>query len=43
MNSGNYWLDSIIEGKTVLVPCDMETAGNKTQLLVFLDISVKKS
>nr|XP_058944675.1 lactadherin-like [Pocillopora verrucosa] len=25
-NSGNYWLDSIIEGKTVLVPCDMETA-----------------
>ena len=40
--SGSYWLDSIIKGITVLVPCDMETAGNKTQLLVFVDISVIK-
>ncbi|PFX17154.1 hypothetical protein AWC38_SpisGene18533 [Stylophora pistillata] len=24
-SSGNYWLDSIIKGKAVLVPCDMET------------------
>ena len=40
--NGSYWLDSIIKGITVLVPCDMETAGNKTQLLVFVDISVIK-
>ncbi|PFX13943.1 Brevican core protein, partial [Stylophora pistillata] len=24
-NSGEYWFDSIIKGKTVLLPCDMET------------------
>ena len=40
--SGSYWLDSIIKGKTLLVPCDMETAGKKTRLLVFVDISVIK-
>ena len=40
--SASYWLDSIIKGRTLLVPCDMETVGNRTQLLIFVGISVIK-
>ena len=26
--SGEYWFDSVIPGKTILVPCDMQTEGD---------------
>ena len=31
--SGEYWLDSIVPGKTVLAPCNMETEGGLYLLL----------
>ena len=42
--TGEYWIYSIITGKTVLVSCYMEPEGKKTQvlLLVAVDMNVKK-
>ena len=34
--SGEYWFDSVIPGKTILVPCDMETEGNLSFVFQFL-------
>ena len=38
--SGEYWLYSIITGKTVLVSCDMEREGNKTEVFVVLVVDI---
>ena len=37
-SSGEYWLNSIVSGKVVLVHCDMETGG---QLPVFVIFSIR--
>ena len=38
--SGEYWLYSIITGKTVLVSCDMEREGNKTEVIFVLVVDI---
>ena len=41
--SGEYWIYSIITGKTALVSCDMEPEGKNIQVLVVAaDMNVKK-
>ena len=40
--SGEYWLYSIITGKTVLVSCDMEREGNKTEVFVVLVVDIQR-
>ena len=38
--SGEYWLYSIITGKTVLVSCDIEREGSKTEVFVVLVVDI---
>ena len=38
--SGEYWLYSITTGKRVLVSCNMEREGDKTEVFVVLVIDV---
>ena len=41
--SGEYWIYSVITGKTALVSCDMEPEGKNIQVLVVAaDMNVKK-
>ena len=41
--SGEYWLYSIVTGKTVLVSCDMEREGNKTEVIFVLVVDINIS